>query len=151
MLTGLSFTVNDRSILASPATAGVPPRNCWRSMMSFAGPPIRDVPVSTTAWQPWLLLKQKLRAPWTFTLDTTNTLISAAFEFSSIKDTHVTLTHLIWSASNPSEWLGPRWWEKRTVFHPLLRTSPPLQSLSRRSCSWDQDIRSYKYYHICTL
>lgn len=69
-----------------------------------------------------------------------HTLVSDVFEKWVFLMEVNSLTHLIWSASSPSEWLEPRWWEKRTVFHPHLQTAAPLRTLSHCSCNSDEHI-----------
>lgn len=49
----------------SPMFVGVAPISCWRLRMSLVGPAIREVPVSTMAWQP---VGQKDLWPCTATL-----------------------------------------------------------------------------------
>lgn len=61
----------NQRLLTSPMAVGVAPMNCWSMRMSLLGPAIRDVPVSAIAWHPWGVRWQKPRAPWTFTLYTT--------------------------------------------------------------------------------
>lgn len=51
--------------LTSPMFVGDAPISCWRLRMSLVGPAMREVPVSTIAWQP---RGQNEVTPWTATL-----------------------------------------------------------------------------------
>lgn len=62
------FGIN-RFFSTSPMFVGVAPISCWRLSMSLVGPAIREVPVSTIAWQPW---GQKESTPCTATLKHTH-------------------------------------------------------------------------------
>lgn len=60
-----SFEISGLDVITSPIFVGLAPISCCRLRMSFVGPAMRDVPVSTMAWQPW---GQNELIPWTATL-----------------------------------------------------------------------------------
>lgn len=60
-----TFQGRQMSETTSPILVGVAPISCCSRRMSLVGPVMREVPVSTIAWQP---LGQKLSTPCTATL-----------------------------------------------------------------------------------